>query len=646
MIKVTASFHSCFYICALVLVALVISIEPAFGQKLRQDIQDALEQGDSSKAASMLANEIRLDPAYHINYYTLGRIYYNRMQYANALAEFEKALKKKKKHYESLYFLGLSQLKTGDIKAAEKSMGKGLKKASALKAWFENGYGLVKLATEEYQEADRSFRRALAIDSDNAEYHINLGDANFYQGIPALAILEYEAALKVDTASLEVYYHWAEACIEMKDYNCAIEKLKIVLTKDSTHAPAWMRAGGIYYKAGRSATNRTDQVNRFKDAVGSYQKFFQLSEAKPDSSNVRAYFDMAMSYYGLRGYEDAVSYFEKVLAIPFERRDIYFYYGKSLWGVRNYLKSGEALLDHIEWVESQDKDMYRSTVKEVELYKLLGDAFYYRKPRQFMSAMPWYIKSLEVDPDQSRLLQNIAISYHSNKSYAQALEYYQRRIELGIDSASFSIIKNAGLCALNLANSGADGEDMDLDIEEEYDEESGIEEVDQQSANPDVDYYQLALDLLTKYISHQPDDAKVVTLIANTYLYQMASCNEGVKWFNRLLELEPGNCDAKKAIGFAYFGGLCTRNYSKALRTLKDANNCLTEQKGACSDGELIMWIAQCYHLRGADKMKAKRDYNDDFKNAYNWYGKVLKCEPSNSIAKKGQDDLQFEFND
>ena len=82
------------------------------------------------------------------------------------------------------------------------------------------------------------------------------------------------------------------------------------------------------------------------------------------------------------------------------------------------------------------------------------------------------------------------------------------------------------------------------------------------------------------------------------------------------------------------------------MSILKEANNCLSDQKGACSDAELVMWIAQCYHLRGADKMNAKKDYNDDFKNAYNWYGKVLKCEPSNSIAKKGQDDLEFEFND
>ena len=42
-------------------------------------------------------------------------------------------------------------------------------------------------------------------------------------GIPALAVGEYEQALQADTASTEVYYHWAEACLEMKDYSCAIE---------------------------------------------------------------------------------------------------------------------------------------------------------------------------------------------------------------------------------------------------------------------------------------------------------------------------------------------------------------------------------------------------------------------------------------
>lgn len=612
---------------------------------LKPEIQAALTSGDTAKAVTLLEHEIKVDPAFHYNYYTLGRIYFNRMEYERALNQFEAALDKKGKHYESLYYYGVCNLKTGNLKEAQKSMEDGLKKApKELKDWFENGLGLVQLEQKNYAEADRSFRRALAANPNNPEYHINLGDANFYQGIPALAIGEYEAALKADTASLEVYYHWAEACLELKDYNCAIEKLKLVLDKDSTHAPAWMRAGTIYYKAARSASTRDDQINRFKDAIGSYKRYLQLSNAKPDSSSVRAYFEIAMCYLSLNGYEDAVNYFDQVIAIPYEPRDIYFYYGKALWGMRDYEKSGQYLEKHIAWLDDQDSD-YKSTASMEEVYKLLGDSYFFRKPRLMTSALPWYTKSLEINPNQKRVLETLAIAYHTNKSYAQALEYYQKVIELGIDSANSNNLKNAGFCALNLASAGEGTDELDVDIDgEEMGDGEIIEPVTDVAPAPDVDYYKLALEYLTAYTKYNSTDANVVKLIANTYLYQMKDCTNGVTWFEKLLTLEPGNCDAKKALGFAYFGGMCTKSYPKALGYLKDAYNCIVNTSGACKDSEIAMWVAQCYHLLGADKIAAKQSPADDYKNAFDWYGKVLECDPSNAIAKKGRDDLQFEF--
>jgi tetratricopeptide (TPR) repeat protein len=164
------------------------------------------------------------------------------------------------------------------------------------------------------------------------------------------------------------------------------------------------------------------------------------------------------------------------------------------------------------------------------------------------------------------------------------------------------------------------------------------------SAVPAEDYYKLAIGYLTEFSKYNRKDAKVVSLIANTYLYQMQDCTNGVEWFEKLLVLEPGNCDAKKALGFAYFGGHCTKNYSKALNYLRDAYSCVANSKGACSDSEIAMWIAQCYHLQAADKIEAKQSATEEFKNAYEWYGKVLECQPSNEKAKEGQDATKFEF--
>lgn len=625
-------------VLATVLVTVLCATVVNSADDLKPIILQALDSGDTTRAVRLLEAEIGLDPGYHMNYCQLGKIYYERREFAQARDNFLIAVKKKKKHWESLYLLGRSQIELGELDEAEKTMSDGRKRARKFDvAQFENGFGLVMMTREQYVEADRAFRSALVIDSTNAEYHINLGDANFYQGIPSLAISEYERALEVDTASLEVYYHWAEACLEMKDYTCAIEKLKIVLQKDSTHAPAWMRAGGIYFKAAMSTRTRAERKARFMEAIGAYQRYLELSQAKPDTAHVRVYFELAMSYVNVGGAEQAVKYFEDVLSIPYIPRDIYFQYGKALWGVQDYIKSGEALQNHLTWLE--DPEHANATkIKPVELYQYLGDAYYYCKDKDFYHAVKYYLLSLNERPEQKRLLYNVAVSYHNEKQFAQALDYYQRRIDVGIDTAKDAgIYKNAGYCALNIANQ--DGLEEEESLEEEDEEEpvdSGID--------PNLNYYEVAVGYMEEYLAIKPEEVKTLLLAANTYLYQLSDCENGVRYFKRLLEVEPNNCDAKKALGYAYFGGICTKNYTKALKHLRSAQQCVAAADGACSDVDLIVWIAQCYHLRAVQKTNDKSGAGDDFQKANQWYTKCLNCEPGNQECKKGRDDTSFEF--
>jgi len=618
------------------LAGLLLALLPGvtFPAEVKPEIVEALNAGDTTQAVRLLEHEIELDKSYYMNYYTLGQIYFKRMQFAKAKEQFQFALDKKSKHYESLYQLGLCYLKLNQVDSAREVMEKGRKKAKkGLKHLFENGCGLVMLKQGNYQEADRAFRQALVDHPDNPEYLINLGDANFYQGVPSLATTYYAKALEIDTGSTEVYYHWAEACIAMRDYNCAIEKLRVVLSRDSTYANAWMRAGGIYFKAALSTPTYNERVARFKETIGSYKRYLELSQAQPDSSNVRVYFELAMSYVNLFGFEDAVKYFGDVLSIPVEAKDIYFHYGKALWGIKEYVKSGEMLQKHLEWVERQG-DENHSSVGEAELYQLLGDSYFYRKPKDYATAVSHYLKSLEANPNQKRIVWNVAVGYHTMKSYRQAIEFYDKRIELGIDSSSASILKNAGYCALNLAGkAGSEDEYEDID---EGGEAAG-------NANPDKNYYEETAKYLTGYLEYYPADTGVLVMVANTYLYQLSDCENGVKYYQEVLALDPGNCDAKKALGYAYFGGICAKNYGKAVQYLKEAYNCLVSSKGACSDVNLLLWVGQCYHLRAVAKGD-EESATDDFEKANTWYNKCLKCDPSNAECKKGEAETRYEF--
>ena len=350
-----------------------------------------------------------------------------------------------------------------------------------------------------------------------------------------------------------------------------------------------------------------------------------------------------MAYVNINGFEDAAEYFQKVLDIPYVPKDIYFYYGKSLWGIRKYDEAGDMLQKQIEWASEQGSD-YHTTVNDGEMYMLLGDSYYYRKPKSFTRAIEYYRKALEVNPDHKRILQNVAVAYHSLKSYHQALEFYERRIALGVDSSSSGLLKNAGYCAFNIASGKSAGGDEDMD---DIDAELDAEMVDEPAAetNPDVNYNELAAKYFQEYLAYKPDDAgKVLEVLGSTYLYQLGDCTNGVKYYTQLMSLEPDNCDAQKSLGYAYFGGVCTKNYSKALDFLLKAYNCKSNASGACADVDLVLWIAQAYHLRAVERANANQPTGDDFKSAYDWYGKVLKCEPSNEDAKKGQADTRFEF--
>ena len=143
-----------------------------------------------------------------------------------------------------------------------------------------------------------------------------------------------------------------------------------------------------------------------------------------------------------------------------------------------------------------------------------------------------------------------------------------------------------------------------------------------------------------------PTDTGVVNLVANTYLYQLADCPTGVKYYERVLELDPKNCDALKAIGFSYFGGICPTNYSKASQYLKRAYDCISASKGACGDVNLLLWLGQCYQLQAVAKVEAKENANDEFRAAFEWYEKCLKCDAGNAEAKKGRDEVYLEFGD
>jgi len=136
-------------------------------------------------------------------------------------------------------------------------------------------------------------------------------------------------------------------------------------------------------------------------------------------------------------------------------------------------------------------------------------------------------------------------------------------------------------------------------------------------------------------------------MLGSIYLYQLSDCANGVKLYEKVLTMDSENCDALKSLGYAYFGGICQKNYTRALEYLNKALRCTVRKSNSeCSDANLLTWIAQVYEFRALEKEEArdKAEAKKDYKAAFDWYNKVIKCEPGDKSALDGIDRVKFKY--
>ena len=595
-----------------------------------------------------LKEKISQNPKDPVNYFTLGKMYYDSSRYEEARAQFQAALKAKEDHDLSNYMLGMTQIELGDLDGARSTFMSRIEANPSFKAEYNYGLGRVSLVLAKKAkaaggpkevvdslaaDADAKFRVATLSDPNVPKYHLGLAEANFIRGVNGTAKQEYEIAL--ETASeddIETIRNFAEACYAMKDYVCALEQFGNVLKKDTLDSDAWRKVGSIYYGVARAATDADKATENYKNTIAAYRKFIELTGATIDSSNAQVYYDLAESLSRLKGYPEAVKNYELVLSVPVVPDEIYLDIARGYSAMLDWEKAIKYYDLHSKWALEQGAD-YTPSMSDVELNRRIGEAYYGLK--DYPSALPYLQRSYAADTSQTRLLINIALSYHNQKKYRHAFPYYQRLLASDLGEEIWKLYLNGAFCALQLAK----GEGKDKDIEDII----GVP-VEPMSKLSSKDYYKIGIGWLEKVLVYQPNHERATSLLASTYLWELNDCQNGVIWYSKVNALNPSDCEALRSLGYAYFGGICKKDYGKAISYLGKALKCLGGSP--CKAKEITLWIAQAYHTRAVDRSKggANEKSRADFKKAFDWYNKVLACDPNNKDALQGKEDVEFEF--
>jgi protein O-mannosyl-transferase len=159
---------------------------------------------------------------------------------------------------------------------------------------------------DQVQEAFAQFQKAVAVKPENAEAHINLGNALSKLNRPAEADDQYRLALRLDPGLAEAHSNLGNALRDAGRIDDAVAEFQEALRLKPESADAHYGLGVAWAESGR-----------LDDAIAQYQ---QAIAAKPDYAD---------AYYGLGGaliarakYRDAVAAYRKVLEIESPSADV------------------------------------------------------------------------------------------------------------------------------------------------------------------------------------------------------------------------------------------------------------------------------------------------------------------------------------
>lgn len=387
-------------LCAGVLQAQSVEVKKAFHYiEIEQPTRAMQALGQLAKAE---------DESPNLQYY-LGLGYVRLGKLDSAVKAFDKGIALKEKYglnyagkAHALILQGKSQEATSLLQTAlDRGRGKDAEILTAVAAaYMADGARL--------GEAIELLKKAKAIDGDNRETHMLLGDAYRMQNNGGESVNSYEWAAKADPSWAKPHYWIALVFDRSKNYDMVLQSLNKAISTDSLFAPAYRKLGEMHY------------VRKEADkAVKAYEKYLAITENPGEARYQYAFFlIMAKQFDKANKIFETVIHSENVPLIALK------YYAFSLLEQDTARKNAEQARPLLE------KYMARLKLDEVQA----ADHAYYGKLLLKLNedslASVSFVRSLALDSTQQDILKIHGGNLLRNKRFAEAAEAYRQLISL------------------------------------------------------------------------------------------------------------------------------------------------------------------------------------------------------------------------
>jgi superkiller protein 3 len=385
-----------------------------------------LKRRQYDKALEHFQTAQRMDPTFALGFYGEGEVYRRQDKCSDALAPLQKAVGLDRKFPEAQLALGDCLVKTKQYEKAVGVLSEGLKWGPKWRPRFLVALGTAEMSRDSLRDAGIYFTKAREEAPNDPEVRRALGDFYVQRGTWALAVLETQAAVDLDTTDSELRYSLAQALERVGDRNDdALEQYKWITQRDPDFGPAQLAMGDLLYRAGKA---RND-MQRYQEARAPLERYTKLAPNDPKGWSL-----LGRTLSNLKMRDEAVDAMLKAEQLGDKNKEMFSMLGKALAEKRDYTRA----LKYFEMGEKKPQDY----LVMAQLYVIDG---------QLGKADSIYQAMLNQDSTSSSA--KLALNERGKlrfrqKDYDGALALFQKRIALDPNSAEAYFY--IGLCQKEL----------------------------------------------------------------------------------------------------------------------------------------------------------------------------------------------------
>jgi len=414
-------------------------------------------------------------------------------------------------------------------------------------------------------DAEKSYRKALALDPENEEALIGLAGVLADNGNNAEAA-DILKKLAEKSPSQESLRRLASSYEQMKEYGLAAETLQRALAANPQDAADLKRA----------MAEDLDNAKKYNDELKVYQDL--VSEDPRDS---KAYLDMSRTYMKLNNLPKAREAWEKAKSINPDDLEIR-YHEVALLETEGRFADAIPVLKEI--VTSTTRRNYSTPEREVRSRLLMDLARAYTTTDQIDQAVETYRQIAELNPDRAAFFAGVIIeTYQQAKDFAKAEQEADAALKKYPDDKDIHLTHATLVADLGKTDQGAAEVKKLMDGKEDRRMYRALAQIYEKGHK--FDDATKALDQAEK-LSNTKDDQAEIWLDRAMLLDKAKKHDASEAAYRKVLDLDPENVGAMNDLGYM----LADRNekLNEALSLIQKANE-LEPNNGAYLDS--LGWI-------------------------------------------------------